>query len=222
MSNTDHQAKLSHPADPPQEKKKPGWRRDLYDWLQLLALVLVGVTTFFTFFGMIFGVSGSSMYPTLHPSDAMFIQRVGYTPKQGDIIVLKKDGFPYPDDSEAIVKRVIAVEGQDVEIDYHTNSVYVDGVLLEEDYLNFANEGVEEYEDDYMVKRSGMTDFDQDGDTEVDDFTVPEGCIFVMGDNRNGSTDSRYAELGMVDTRYVIGRALFVFFPIGNAKWLTH
>ncbi|MCD8354123.1 MAG: signal peptidase I [Clostridiales bacterium] len=189
-----------------------GWRRDVYDWLQTLALVLVFITIFFTFFGMVFGVSGSSMYPTLHDGDAMLIQRIGYTPQQGDVVVLKKDGFPYEDDSEAIVKRVIAVEGQTVEIDYDTNTVYVDGVALEEDYLNFANEGTEQYGDDYMVERDGMV---------YSSFQVPEGCIFVMGDNRNGSTDSRYASLGMVDTRYVLGKAVCVFFPFSDARWLS-
>ena len=109
----------------------PNWRQDLYDWLQLLSIVLVTVTLFFSFFGMVFGVSGSSMYPTLHPYDAMFILRFGYTPKQGDIVVLKKDGFPPGERSEAIVKRVIATAGQEVEMDYDANTVYVDGVALE-------------------------------------------------------------------------------------------
>lgn len=190
----------------------PGWRKGVYDWLQTLAVVLVFITVFFTFFGMVFGVSGSSMYPTLHDGDAMLIQRIGYIPGQGDIVVLKKDGFPYEDDSEAIVKRVIAVAGQEVEIDYDANAVYVDGVALEEDYLNFDNVGVEQFGDDYMVERDGMV---------YSSFVVPEGCIFVMGDNRNGSTDSRYAALGMVDTRYVLGKAVCVFFPFARAGWLN-
>ncbi|MCD8146410.1 MAG: signal peptidase I [Clostridiales bacterium] len=195
-----------------QDAASRGWRRDVYDWLQTLALVLVFITVFFTFFGMVFGVSGSSMYPTLHDGDAMLIQRIGYTPQQGDVVVLKKDGFPYENDSEAIVKRVIAVAGQQVEIDYAANTVYVDGVALEEDYLNFANEGTEQYGDDYMVERDGMV---------YSSFQVPEGCIFVMGDNRNGSTDSRYAALGMVDERYVLGKAVCVFFPFSDARWLS-
>ncbi len=198
--------------NPPKENEAAapgrGWRKDVYDWLQTLSIVLVFITVFFTFFGMIFGVSGSSMYPTLHDGDAMLIQRIGYTPQQGDIVVLKKDGFPYEDDAEAIVKRVIAVAGQQVEIDYESNTVYVDGVALEEDYLNFDNVGVEQYGDDYMVERDGMV---------YSAFQVPEGCIFVMGDNRNGSTDSRWAALGMVDTRWVLGRAVCVFFPFADA-----
>lgn len=215
----------------PKAKRKgaetSSWQNDLYEWLQILTFVLVFVTIFFTFFGMIFGVSGSSMYPTLHNTDAIFVQRIGYTPQQGDIVVIKTDNFPPPPDQpEAIVKRVIATAGQEVEIDYSSNTVYVDGVALQEDYLNFENKMLvnpEEFGNDYMVKRPGMTDFDHDDDPEQDIFIVPEGCIFVMGDNRNGSTDSRYAQLGengMIDTRYVVGRALFVFFPFTRVQTL--
>lgn len=189
---------------------KSSWRQDLYDWIETLASVVVFVVLLFTFFFMIIGVSGNSMYPTLHDRDLLFVQRIGYTPKQGDIVILRKDTLT----DQAIVKRVIATEGQSVEIDYDTNTVYVDDVALEEDYLNFTNDGLNTdlYGTDYMVERQGMV---------YSDFIVPDNCIFVMGDNRNGSTDSRYAELGMVDTRYVIGRAMAVFFPFDDAKLLN-
>lgn len=183
-----------------QETEPDSWKRDCYDWLQMLTFVLVAVVLVFTFLGMVIGVSGTSMYPTLHHQDIMVIQRIGYTPAQGDVVVLRKDSFL----EEAIVKRVIAVEGQEVEIDYDSNTVYVDGVALDEPYINQEDE-------DVMVERSGMV---------YREFTVPEGCIFVMGDNRNGSTDSRYAELGMVDTSYVLGRALGVAFPFSHIQSL--
>ena len=183
-----------------QETEPDSWKRDCYDWLQMLTFVLVGVVLVFTFLGMVIGVSGTSMYPTLHHQDIMVIQRVGYTPAQGDVVVLRKDSFL----EEAIVKRVIAVAGQEVEIDYDANTVYVDGVALEEPYINQEDEVV-------MVERSCMV---------YREFTVPKGCIFVMGDNRNGSTDSRYAELGMVDTGYVLGRALCVAFPFSHIQSL--
>ena len=183
-----------------QETEPDSWKRDCYDWLQMLTFVLVGVVLVFTFLGMVIGVSGTSMYPTLHHQDIMVIQRVGYTPAQGDVVVLRKDSFL----EEAIVKRVIAVAGQEVEIDYDANTVYVDGVALDEPYINQEDE-------DVMVERSGMV---------YREFTVPKGCIFVMGDNRKGSTDSRYAELGMVDTGYVLGRALCVAFPFSHIQSL--
>lgn len=176
------------------------WKRDCYDWLQMLTFVLVAVVLVFTFFGMVIGVSGTSMYPTLHHRDIMVVQRIDYTPAQGDVVVLRKDSFL----KEAIVKRVIAVAGQQVEIDYNKNLVYVDGVALDEPYINREDK-------DAMIERSGMV---------YRDFTVPKDCIFVMGDNRNGSTDSRYGELGMVDTEYVLGRALCVAFPFGHIRSL--
>ena len=108
--------------------------------------------------------------------------------QHGDIVVLRKDTFL----EEPIVKRVIATEGQTVDIDFVSGAVYVDGELLEEDYINeptYVEEG---------------TEFP---------LTVPEGSIFVMGDNRNHSSDSRSSDLGTVDTRYVIGKAVFLLFP---------
>ena len=95
------------------------------------------------------------------------------------------------------MKRVIATEGQEVEINYDTNTVYVDGVAMEEPYIN-------QEDTDVMEEKQGMV---------YKEFTVPEGCIFVMGDNRNGSSDSRDYRLGTVDTRYVIGKAAFLIFP---------
>lgn len=176
------------------------WKQDCYEWLQMLTFVLVAVVLVFASLGMVIGVSGTSMYPTLHHQDIMVVQRIGYTPAQGDVVVLRKDSFL----EEAIVKRVIAVAGQEVEIDYDQNTVYVDGVALDETYINQEDQ-------DVMIERSGMV---------YKEFTVPEGSIFVMGDNRNGSTDSRYAELGMVDTEYVLGRALCVAFPFTHIQLL--
>lgn len=207
--------KTKKAADP---KKEQGWRGDLYEWLQLMTGVLCTITVLFTFFGIVFSVSGNSMYPTLHHADAMVIQRIGYTPKQGDVVVVRKEGFP-ADETAAIVKRVIATAGQEVHIDYQTNAVYVDGVQVEEDYLNFGNEYPapnqtilqDRFGEDYMARIPGL-----DGEY----FTVEEGSIFVMGDNRNGSDDSRDSTLGSVDTRYVIGRALCVFFPFNRIKGL--
>ena len=179
-----------------QETEPDSWKRDCYDWLQMLTFVLVGVVLVFTFLGMVIGVSGTSMYPTLHHQDIMVIQRVGYTPAQGDVVVLRKDSFL----EEAIVKRVIAVAGQEVEIDYDANTVYVDGVALDEPYINQEDE-------DVMVERSGMV---------YREFTVPKGCIFVMGDNRNISNDSRNPALGAVEEGYLLGKVELVLFPFAN------
>lgn len=190
----------------PEAQDQEGWRQSLFEWLELLAIVLVIIVTLFTFVVSIVGVDGSSMYPTLHNRDLMLVQRIAYTPQQGDVIVLRKDNTFA---NQALVKRVIATGGQTVYIDYDANTITVDGEVLEEPYLNYEFDDL--YGSDYMADR-----VDLDPQYVNQAFTVPEGCVFVCGDNRNHSSDSRVAQLGMVDERYVIGRVLMVFFPFAD------
>lgn len=190
----------------PEAQEQEGWRQSLFEWLELLAIVLVIIVTLFTFVVSIVGVDGSSMYPTLHNRDLMLVQRIAYTPQQGDVIVLRKDNTFA---NQALVKRVIATGGQTVYIDYDANTITVDGEVLEEPYLNYEFDDL--YGSDYMADR-----VDLDPQYVNQEFTVPEGCVFVCGDNRNHSSDSRVAQLGMVDERYVIGRVLMVFFPFAD------
>ncbi len=165
--------------------------RDLYEWVQALVCSVLVVVLVFTFCIRLIGVDGHSMVPTLQDGDRLLVTTslLSGEYKYGDIVIIQKGAFA---GGEPIVKRVIATGGQTVDIDFETGAVYVDGALLEEDYINeltFVEEG---------------TEFP---------LTVPEGSIFVMGDNRNHSSDSRDASLGTVDTRYVIGRAVFLAFP---------
>ena len=142
--------------------------------------------------GMVYimGEISTSCYVDIPKIARQVIRDIGYTdPQPGDIVVLTKE---FDAARGPIVKRIIAVEGQTVDIDFVSGAVYVDGELLEEDYINeptYVEEG---------------TEFP---------LTVPEGSIFVMGDNRNHSSDSRSSDLGTVDTRYVIGKAVFLLFP---------
>ena len=168
---------------------------DLYFWLQALVMALVGLILVFTFIGRIIGVDGSSMYPTLHHGDMLLLQSVGYEPKQGDVVVLTK---AFRDVDGPIVKRVIAVGGQTVDIDYDAGTVAVDGQVLDEPYI---------LEEMLWPSSSHM---------QETHFEVPEGSIFVMGDNRNHSSDSRDVTLGTVDERYVLGRAVCVLLPFQN------
>ncbi len=193
------------------KRKHADWLQDLFDGLQLLVLVLVVVVGLFTFVVGLVGVNGNSMYPTLHNGDMMLVQRIGYTVSSGDVVVLRKDGTF---DDQALVKRVIATGGQTVYIDYDNNTITVDGVVLEEPYLNYETDI--HYGDDYMAQR-----YDLDEDYVNQEFTVPEGYVFVCGDNRNHSSDSRVAELGMVDERYIIGRVLLVIYPFSDFGWVN-
>ena len=176
--------------DPSQDN----WKRDCYDWLQMLTFVLVAVVMVFTFFGMVNSVVGSSMYPTLHDKDIMLAYRLGYTPSQGDVVVIRKESFM----EEAIVKRVIATGGQTVDIDYDTGTVYVDGAPLDEPYIR---------EEMYLPYVSTM---------QQTHWVVPEGSIFVMGDNRNASTDSRDDRLGTIDEDYVLGKVVLGLWPLSR------
>ena len=184
----------------PKLTKAEECKQDLFFWLQTLTLVLVTLTLLFTFVGRIIAVDGDSMLPTLHDRDMLLLRGVGYTPEQGDIVVLTKD-FP-GHVGEAIVKRVIAVGGQTIRIDYLESRVYVDGVALDEPYIN----------ESVMIQRPNLT---------IEELTVPEGSVFVMGDNRNDSSDSRISELGAIDNRYILGKAVMVLLPFRNAGLLS-
>jgi signal peptidase I len=168
-------------------------KNDLFSWLQALVFALLLLILSFTFLGRIISVDGNSMYPTLHNKDMLLLQCVGYEPKQGDIVVLTK---PFGGFTSPIVKRIIATGGQTVRIDYDEGRVYVDEVPLEEPYIN-----------EVMRKPSPMTNL------TIDYAEVPDGYVFVMGDNRNASSDSRHPELGVVDERYILGRAFFILLP---------
>ena len=176
----------------PAKKQTEG--RGAYEWVQALVCSVLVVVLVFTFCIRLIGVDGHSMVPTLQDGDRLLVTTslLSGEYKYGDIVIIQKGAFA---GGEPIVKRVIATGGQTVDIDFETGAVYVDGALLEEDYINeltFVEEG---------------TEFP---------LTVPEGSIFVMGDNRNHSSDSRDVTLGTVDTRYLLGKAEFICFPFSD------
>lgn len=173
-----------------QEAGTAGFRKELYDWIQSLMTALMICVALFLFVVRVIDVSGSSMNPSLHDGDKMLVSDLFYTPRAGDVVIFRKDEY---DPDKALVKRVIATEGQTVNIDFDEGIVYVDGEPVQEDYIA-------------ELTRNKL-DF-------IGPKTVPDGCVFVMGDNRNASTDSRDNRIGMVDARLIIGRAYFVIFPI--------
>ena len=166
--------------------------RDLYEWYYCLLVALILCVLLFAFIVRTIDVSGTSMVPTLYDSDKMLVSGLFYKPKVGDIVVFKKDEY---DPNKALVKRVIATEGQEVSIDFDRGVVYIDGSPIEEDYIA-------------ELTRTKL-DF-------IGPQTVPEGHIFVMGDNRNASTDSRRKEIGMVDERMILGKVYYVIFPMAH------
>lgn len=159
----------------------------LHDLVYVLAVVMI----LFLLLFRIMIVSGSSMYATLLDGDWILVASsvLYHDPQPGDIIVASKESF---NDGEPIVKRVIATEGQTVDIDFETGIVYVDGVALQEDYT-YTPTNIQE--------------------GNAFPITIAQGCIFVLGDNRNGSKDSRHPDIGMIDTRQVLGKAVFLLFP---------
>ena len=160
----------------------------IYDWLEVISFSIAIVLFIFTFVGRLTTVDGDSMYPTLKHKEHLIISNLFYEPAQGDIVVVQEQNGFF---SGPIVKRIIAKGGQTVKFDFENWKVWVDGELLEEDYINYQP----------------WTSMKSDGCPE--ELTVPEGYLFVMGDNRHGSTDSRnMAIVGFVSEDEVMGRVI--------------
>ena len=162
----------------------------LHDIVHLLCILLLSLLLLFR----VVVVSGTSMNMTLLDGDYLLLlsNTFYHEPKQGDIIVVSKDSF---DNGAAFVKRVIATEGQTVDIDFEEGIVYVDGVALEEGYIN------------NLTTTSGGVYFP---------LVVEEGCVFALGDNRGISKDSRYPDIGQIDSREILGKAIFLMMPGTN------
>lgn len=177
-----------------QAKKSQGdgpARMELYDWLQCIVSAILCGILIFIFVGRIIGVDGTSMLQTLQNNDKVVMTNLFYTPKYGDIVVLKTVAFG----DTPLVKRVIATEGQTIDIDFNTGEVIIDGEVIVESYINEPTLTQENF---------------------VGPVTIPKGSVFVMGDNRNASTDSRSDSVGIVDTRQILGKVLFVILPGKN------
>ena len=176
---------------PNEERKMTKAQKTVLSYLHDLVFGLVAVLLVFMLVFRVIVVSGPSMMQTLQNGDCVILlSSVFYKePKYGDIVVISKETYK---EGEPIIKRVIATEGQEVSIDFYDGTVSVDGVILDEPYVNTPTN---EYEG---------VEFPQ---------VVPKGCVFVLGDNRNSSKDSRSWEIGMIDKREILGKALLIALP---------
>jgi len=175
------------PAEEKNEKGTVKLQALLLDWASVFLQALVIIVLIFMFAGRHSPVKGTSMVPTLYDKDVLVISSFHYEPKQGDIVVFINEAYK----PEALVKRVVGLAGDKIEIDYNTNSVIVNGDILPEPYLGEEMFG------------SGIYSV-----------TVPDGHIFVLGDNRNRSDDGRV--FGPVDKRLILGKVLFRIFPLNR------
>lgn len=173
----------SEPAAP------KGWVL-FYEWLDSVMGAVLVIFVAFTFLFRAVGVDGSSMVPTLVDGDWVAISTIAFRPERGDIVVVTQPN----DVHEPLIKRVIAVGGDTIDINFLTHEVIVNGRVLVEPYIR------------ELTARQFDVEFP---------LTVTEGFVFVMGDNRNASKDSRSSGIGLIDERYILGKAQFRFYPFG-------
>ena len=174
-----------------------------YDWIRCVLFSVAIVVFCLTFIFRLVEVDGPSMNDTLYNKDKVIITDLFYTPHNGDVIVIAH-GAHHP---EPIIKRVIAHGGQTIRLDYDNETLYVDGVIMNEPYIK---DGIT-FTLDSKNRGSNYLPLNDDGS-----FVIPEGKLFVMGDNRQVSLDSRREDIGLIDRTDVIGKAQFVVFPFDH------
>ncbi len=187
------------------ETAKKTWVQEALEWVDSIVASVIVVVLLFTFVFKIVGIVGESMTNTLMDGDRVLVYSLGYAPEVGDVLIISRNATNIIEDEDApnerIIKRVIALEGQTVDIN-DNGLVTVDGVEIQENY----------------VKDYAQT-FPKDSRVQFP-HVVADGCVFVLGDNRLGSLDSRSSAIGDVDTRYILGKAICRIMPVSEFKGL--
>jgi signal peptidase I len=169
----------------------------LLEWMETIIVAFVAVTICFTFLARVITVDGSSMEPTYYDGDRVLVTSLAGQAEKGDVVIIVHAL------EDTIIKRVVATEGQVVDFDPVQGELTVDGTPVKGEEFGIEN-GIT-----FVPDRPGMVmEFPQQ---------VPEGCVFVLGDNRGASQDSRYLSVGMVDRRNILGRVVLNLFPFSKA-----
>lgn len=171
---------------------------NMFDWVQSVVVAIVALCAVFTFVLRPVRVEGDSMLPTLSDGDWLLLSAFDLNPEYGEIIVSTQPNRT--SSGEPVIKRVIATEGQTVDIDFTRGVVTVDGVVLNEPYIKD------------LTHRSFDVDFP---------LVVPEGTVFAMGDNRNDSLDSRTTRIGFINEKYILGSVKMRMYPFESIKYRT-
>lgn len=172
-------------------KEKKGLWEIVYEWMDSFVFSIILILIVFVFGFRVVGVDGESMMPTLNDNDWLAVKAINTTIERGDIVVITQPNIT----NEPLIKRVIAVGGDTLDINFMSGEVKVNGEVIDEPYINAVTHN--------------RGDFDKP-------IRIPEGYLFVMGDNRNESLDSRFDTIGIIDERYVLGVASTRLFPFGE------
>ncbi len=196
---TNAESKSTAKGDKKKEKGFKAAMGSLFDMVEVVALSVAIVYLVFCFAFRVAVVNGPSMNQTLQDKDILLVSELFYKPTRGDVIVCQNEYIGF---EEPIVKRIIAVAGDTINIDFDNWQVYVNGEPIKEDYVNYI---------------AGMPMRQLSFERYGSDYVVPEGHVFVMGDNRNNSNDSRSYLVGPIDERLIVGHVIFRFFPFSSA-----
>jgi len=199
-ANSDINAEAGEGAAAEVGKKKKSMGRELLEWVEAIGIAIVVALLVRQFVMTVVMVDGDSMNNTLHDQERLLVWELGYKPSNGDIVIFEPPVTPTGEvvGKTYYVKRVIATEGQTVKIDFDLNTVTVDGEVL----------------DEYYIKSDETDVMEQKAWNSIEEYTVPEGEVFVMGDNRNNSFDSR--SMGCVKSKKILGKVLVRFWPLNK------